>query len=210
MYWFPPASRSCRLERHDHPRALKALHDEWNSYLTRLSKNLGHLNTRSRGFFMLVCNPRDGSFTAKLGYKSWQEERKNVQPHWWWKTLWKSKAPLRCKILMWLALTNKLLTWDNLEKRNWHGPNHCILCKQFPEYVSHLFISCPFAGQVASTLKENLKIGADWNFPSLEECYKLWIHDRSLKLYAGLPCILVANLWWAQNVVTIKDKWMTP
>jgi hypothetical protein len=59
-------------------------------------------------------------------------------------------------------------------------------------------------------LKEKLKVGADWINPSLEECYKLWIHDRLLKLYAGLPCILVANLWWARNATLFKDKWMSP
>jgi hypothetical protein len=180
----------------------EALHNEWNSFLYRLCENLVILTQDVEDSLCWSCNPRDGSFTTKLGYKAWQEERKNVQPQWWWKILWKSKAPLRCKLLMWLALTNKMLTWDNLEKRNWHGPNYCILCKQNSESVSHLFVSCPFAGQVASTLKEKLKIGAEWNIPSLEECYKLWIQDRSLKLYAGLPCILVANLWWARECDT--------
>jgi hypothetical protein len=84
------------------------------------------------------------------------------------------------------------------------------LCKQNSESSYHLFVSCPFAGQVATTLKEKLKVGADWNNPSLEECYKLWVHVRSLKLYAGLPCILVENLCWAWNTTLFKDKWMEP
>jgi hypothetical protein len=71
-------------------------------------------------------------------------------------------------------------------------------------------VSFLFKVQVASTLKEKIKIGADWNIPSIEECYKLWIQDKSLKMYARLPCILVANLWWDQNMTPFKDKWMTP
>jgi hypothetical protein len=100
---------------------------------------------------------------------------------------------------MWLVLTNKLLTWDNLEKMNWHGPNCCVLWKLNFESASHFFVSCPYVGQVAMTIKEKFKVGVDWNNINLEECYTMWIQDRSLKMYVGLLCILVANLWWVRN-----------
>jgi hypothetical protein len=37
------------------------------------------------------------------------------------------------------------LTWDNGTKTGCCGPNRCILCKSNEEWVSHLFISCPYA-----------------------------------------------------------------
>jgi hypothetical protein len=76
--------------------------------------------------------------------------------------------------------------------------------------ASHLFVSCPFIGQVSMALKKKIKAGADWINPSFEECYKFWIHDISLNLYAGLPCILVENLWRAHIAAVFKDKWMSP
>jgi hypothetical protein len=81
--------------------------------------------------------------------------------------------------------------------------------KTLKPHLIYLF-HAPLQFQVSLALKEKLKVGTDWSNPSLEECYKLWIHDISLNLYAGLPCIMVANLWWACNVTLFKDKWMTP
>jgi hypothetical protein len=76
------------------------------------------------------------------------------------------------------------LTWDNLEKGIGMVQTRCVFFKLNFEYASHLFVSCPYAGQVTMAIKEKLKVGADWNNISLEDCYKLWIQDRSLKLYA--------------------------
>jgi hypothetical protein len=37
---------------------------------------------------------------------------------------------------------NKLLTGDNLEKRNIAGPHRCELCRSNPETAQHLFLEC--------------------------------------------------------------------
>ena len=34
----------------------------------------------------------------------------------WWKQVWKSEGPIKAKITLWLALRNKLLTWENIKK----------------------------------------------------------------------------------------------
>lgn len=101
--------------------------------------------------------------------------------------MWKSKVPLRYKISLWLALNNKLLTWDNGVKRGWCGPNRCTLCFGDEESVSHLFVFCPYASQVEKLVKEKLKARFEWNKESLGECYQLWVQDRAMKLYSGLP-----------------------
>jgi hypothetical protein len=31
----------------------------------------------------------------------------------WWSPLWKVNSPLKVKCLAWMALENKILTWDN-------------------------------------------------------------------------------------------------
>jgi len=119
-----------------------------------------------------LLNSKDVSFTSKLGYKAWQVEILRVQPKWWWKSLWKCKAPIRCKLTLWISLNNKLLTWDNGIKRGWCVPNICVLCKTNVEIVSHLFISCPYTGKVTKTVKDRLNTEASWNKESVEECYK--------------------------------------
>ena len=42
----------------------------------------------------------------------------NIFPTVFWKTNWPTKTIL----FAWLVFNNKNLTWDNLQKRNWHGP----------------------------------------------------------------------------------------
>jgi len=53
---------------------------------------------------------------------------------------WKLSSPLKSKILLRLALANKLLTWDNGKNRGWVGPGTCILCEIRNENVDHLFV----------------------------------------------------------------------
>jgi hypothetical protein len=45
---------------------------------------------------------------------------------------------------------------------------------------------------------------------NLEECIKYRLQDRFVRLYVGLPSILIINLWWAQNKIIFKDKLMHP
>lgn len=138
------------------------------------------------------------------------ENRNNGHVKWWWKHVWKFKSPPWYKITLWLALNNKLLTWDNGQKRGRCGPNRCTLCKDNPESVTHLFISCPYAGQVLAMISEKLKTQESWNKTSLEKCYRSWIQDRSVSFYAGLPSIMVSNIWWAWNNAVFNDKLVPP
>ena len=89
-------------------------------------------------------NPVNGDFTTKLGYKTWAWEQHQGEKVDWWKQLWKSKGPLNAKLTLWLTLNNKLLTWDNLQRRGWIGPNRCALCYSNEETVSHLFNLCSY------------------------------------------------------------------
>jgi hypothetical protein len=47
-----------------------------------------------------------------------------VEKQWWWGPIWKLKAPLKSKITLWLAINNKLLTWDNDIKRGMVRSKH--------------------------------------------------------------------------------------
>jgi ribonuclease HI len=124
--------------------------------------------------------------------------------------LWKIKAPTRCKLTLWLALNNKLLTWDNCLRRGWCGPSRCPLCKEDQESTTHIFISCPFAEKVTHLIKDKLNSRADWNQGSLEECFRNWLQDITISLYAGLPSIMITNIWWERNNVVFKDKTVSP
>jgi len=91
-------------------------------------------------------------------------------------------------------MNNKLLTWDNGVKRGWYDPNHCTLCIGDEESVSHLFFFFPYARQVAKLVKEKLNVRSEWNKEILEECYQLWVQDKVMKVYSGLPSVMISNI----------------
>lgn len=69
-------------------------------------------------------------------------------PVWWWKLLWKLRAPKKTQVFMWLALKNKVLTWEALQKRGRQGPHICMLCRSAGEDILQLLIQCPFTQQL--------------------------------------------------------------
>jgi hypothetical protein len=69
-------------------------------------------------------NDKRGIYTTKLGYRCRQRklskrEEMVVEVHLG------PKDPYQIKILLWMAMDNKILTWDNGWKRGWCGPNRC-------------------------------------------------------------------------------------
>jgi hypothetical protein len=65
------------------------------------------------------------------------------------KPIWKSFAPLKCKIFGWLALRRRLWTSD---RRARHGlqdhPDACATCLQEEDNVDHILTQCPYAKMV--------------------------------------------------------------
>ena len=63
-------------------------------------------------------------------------------------TVWDSDAPLKCKFFAWLASLNRCLTTDNMLKRGWTCDPICKICRVGDETCLHLFLNCPFSGQI--------------------------------------------------------------
>lgn len=120
------------------------LTQEWDSFISLLCENFISIDEGTEDALCWSKNLKGGSFTSKLGYNTWEKERQEALPRWWWNPLWKIKAPLRCKLTLSLALKHKLLMWDNGLKRGWIGPNRHVLCKSDAESVStfsfHVFM----------------------------------------------------------------------
>jgi hypothetical protein len=51
----------------------------------------------------------------------------------WQRTLWDWDLAPKIKLFTWLLLEDKILTWDNLQRRGWSGPSICYLCLQKPK-----------------------------------------------------------------------------
>ena len=106
----------------------------------------------------------------------------------WWKKLWKAEGPLKAKVTLWMTLNNKILTWDNLQKKGWNGPNRHALCNSNEENVSHLFNFCSYVDTMWKTSCGELKFqGAPGT--TLEYKAKAWWIDKSVCLHSAFPSL---------------------
>ena len=62
-----------------------------------------------------------------------------------WKSIWHTKAPPRVAFFVWSAALGKILTLDNLRKKNMVLINGCGMCKKDEESIDHLLLHCECA-----------------------------------------------------------------
>ena len=62
-----------------------------------------------------------------------------------WRRLWKSWAPSKCKVFLWLAIWNRCWTADRLARRGLPHLPKCPLCDQEEEDIQHLLTTCVFS-----------------------------------------------------------------
>jgi hypothetical protein len=68
-----------------------------------------------------------------------------------------NKLPHKIKVFLWLVLRNKILTKDNLKKRNWQGSDGCVFCGLL-ESINHLFFDCLVARYVWRVIQVSLNL----------------------------------------------------
>ncbi|GJN27974.1 hypothetical protein PR202_gb16046 [Eleusine coracana subsp. coracana] len=92
----------------------------------------------------LICleNGQFGSFSSKSAYQAFFQGAITFEP---WRRIWRSWAPSKCKVFLWLAVRDRCWTADRLTKRNLPHPDKCPFCDQADETVQHLLTSCVFA-----------------------------------------------------------------
>jgi hypothetical protein len=64
-----------------------------------------------------------------------------------WKLIWKTWAPPRVKLFLWLANKDRCWTAEWLQQRHLQN-NWCVMCDQQLETIHHLLVSCPFSRQI--------------------------------------------------------------
>ena len=74
-------------------------------------------------------NSTNWDYTTKKGYEMEILDQTKGHKAWWWGVLWESNYPMKTTLTFWLAIKNKLLTWENLRKRGFQGIGFCSLCK---------------------------------------------------------------------------------
>jgi len=84
----------------------------------------------------------DGSYTTRSAYRI---QFKGAYSIFSPKLIWKADTENKCKVFMWIFIHEKILTTDNLQKRQWPYHEHCALCNGPLETAVHLCLNCGFA-----------------------------------------------------------------
>jgi hypothetical protein len=128
-------------------------------------------------------------FSVNSIYKNKMEDQVLIP----YKFLWKSKLPQKIKIFIWLVVRNKILTKDNLKKRNWNGSLECCFCG-VDESIDHLFFHCPIAKYMWRVIQVALNLRLILS--SISNLYDNWLCKPKDKI-ANLVLFGCGALFWA-------------
>jgi zinc-binding in reverse transcriptase len=120
---------------------------------------------------------------------------------------WKLHLPNKIKIFLWLMMQNKLLTNENLQKRNWPCGASCVLCNSImQETTDHIFLSCSFTRRTWNDILPN-----NHQLPS-SVIYLSRTLDAGRLANSGVAIKYAAvcwNIWKERNRRIFENKMLT-
>ena len=152
-------------------------------------------------------NKHDDSISAKLVYECIVNSRLPPPGSRIHTFLWSGSIPKKIGCFIWLILRNRILTWDNLQKRGWHGPGICPLCNLNEEIVLHIFSHCSFWKNVLSQICDQLHISLPPRADTLGLYIEQWISRYSRhSMHWTIPIFTMWSIWKAWNLIIFEEK----
>jgi hypothetical protein len=111
-------------------------------------------------------------------------------------SVWKVKVPPKIHFFLWLIAHNKLLTRDNLVKRQNVDDLTCLFCNE-EESCSHLFCDCVVFSATWSELKRLNNISLDLHH--ISDITNLWNHDKKFKITNMILDAHLRVIWLLRN-----------
>jgi hypothetical protein len=121
--------------------------------------------------------------------------------------VWRTKSPPRAAFFVWSAALRKILTLDNLWKRQVVVINRYFMCKKDGESVNHLLLHC----EVVHALWCNIfsRLGLSWVMPSsvldLCACWCSSGRTRSAVVWKMVPICIFGSIWRERNNRCFED-----
>lgn len=119
--------------------------------------------------------------------------------------LWKAGLPLKIKIFIRQMFQNRLLTAENVAKRNGPSDGSCVLCGNI-EDANHTFFHCHLARFSWSAVRAAFQ--QNWNPSSSVDLLDI-IHTQkgaSARIVWHCVGVLLWSLWTVRNKMTIEKK----
>jgi hypothetical protein len=124
------------------------------------------------------------------------------------KSIWRVKAPTRVAFFVWSAAMGKILTHDNLRKRNVVVIEWCCMCKKNEDSIDHLLLHCEVACDLWSYILT--LFGVEWVMPRMVlEFLTSWGasvgYGRAKEARRLAPLCLLWCIWRERNARLFED-----
>lgn len=150
-----------------------------------------------------------GTYSARDTYKRLCLGREDFKASTW---IWKSKAPLKCRIFAWLAIQYRLWTSDRRQRHNLQTQTSaCFVCLQEEDTVDHLLLQCVYAREV--WFQSSNELGVQIPTPTSEDTLEKWWeaargrvpgHDR--RRMDTLIILICWSLWKHRNAWAFNNR----
>ncbi|KAJ1701600.1 hypothetical protein LUZ63_001379 [Rhynchospora breviuscula] len=122
--------------------------------------------------------------------------------------IWKIKVPPSIKLFLLLASHGRILTQDQLIKRNIPVSLGCVLCSQpVCETVAHLFLHCPFSVHLWRSLGFRVPSSPpEMNKPFLDQLLSLYNSTTHQQRRKVLMATTLWALWLERNNRTFRNE----
>lgn len=117
---------------------------------------------------------------------------------------------MKAELFFWLAFSNKVPTWDILQKRTRQGPSICMLYREHEENIVHLIVGCHFTKEVWAASFTLLKGAGKWKGDSLSEAFKAWFKEQEVCEYRVFPIAVSWAIWCSKNEIIFQNASFTP
>jgi hypothetical protein len=187
-------------------RFVRAAHDWEVDVLTSFFTLLYSISLDRDGEDKFWWSPsRKGKFDVRSFYKSLAFKETS---HFPWKSIWRTKVPLKTAFFAWAEALGKILTLDNLRQRRVVVIDRCCICKKNGEFVDHLLLHCDAACVLWNAIFSRFSLS--WVMPhrvvDLFACWWKGGRSQSAVVWKMVPCCLIWCLWRERNDRQFEDK----
>lgn len=113
-----------------------------------------------------------------------------------WDRIWIPGIWPKVSTFTWLLYHKRILTWDNLIKRGFHGPSYCPNCKQQSETIQHLMDSWTLANKLWEKLNFRCQRACRISRDIISTIHNWAPAPYNSKLLNSLWTILLGLLLW--------------
>jgi hypothetical protein len=177
---------------------------EWNRYTASLGQAGVTLQQTKKDKLLWNGGDSSGEISVRNCYKAILSLLSLPNLQGWKLKLWKWNLQLKIILFFRLAVDESILTWDNLLKKGWVGPDFCYLCRAATEDNAHLFIHCHFTKATWNSCINFLHLNLEWKGQNLNDCMVNW--TQNLAAPKKLPVLLCWFLWKERNKALFEGK----